>query len=129
MKLKLKIIDLNGVYLDSEVDLVNVVTTNGTLTILANHLPLIANIKISHMYTKTNGVILNYAIAGGVLFVSESECKIITSAIENASEIDFTRASNAKDRALERLKNKDENTDVKRAEIALTRAINRLSLK
>ena len=80
------------------------------------------------MYIKQDGVISNYAIAGGTLFVTESECKIITSAIENETEIDYSRAQQAKQRAEQRLSNKSEDIDVKRAEIALRRAINRLSL-
>ena len=129
MKLKLKIIDLEGVYYSNDVDLVNIFTSSGNLTILANHLPLISNIEISHLYIKEDGVITNFAIAGGTLFVSESECKIITPAIEKESEIDFTRASKAKERAEERLASKSDDIDIKRAEVALKKAINRLSLK
>ena len=129
MKLKLKIINLDGVYFFDEVDLLNVFTASGNLTILANHLPLISNIEISHLYIKQDGVITNFAIAGGTLFVSESDCKIITPAIEKDSEIDYTRANNAKIRAEERLNKNDDYIDVKRAEVALKRAINRLTLK
>lgn len=129
MKLKLKIIDLDGVYYSNDVDLVNIFTSSGNLTILANHLPLISNIEISHLYIKEDGVITNFAIAGGTLFVSESECKIITPAIEKESGIDFTRASKAKERAEERLASKADDIDIKRAEVALKKAINRLSLK
>lgn len=129
MKLKLKIIDLDGVYYSNDVDLVNIFTSSGNLTILANHLPLISNIEISHLYIKEDGVITNFAIAGGTLFVSESECKIITPAIEKESEIDFTRANKAKERAEERLASKSDDIDIKRAEVALKKAINRLSLK
>lgn len=128
MKLKLKIIDLDGVYFQGEVDLLNVTIASGNVTILANHLPLISNISISHMYIKQNGVITNYAIAGGTLFVSEQECKVITSAIENENEIDFDRALKAKERAEKRLVNKSDDIDLKRAEIALKKALNRLSL-
>lgn len=126
MKLKLKIIDLDGVYFEGEVDLVNLTIASGNVTILANHLPLISSIDISHMYIKNDGEVINYAIAGGTLFVSEKECKIITSAIEKEDEIDFIRADKARQRALDRLK-APENTDIKRAEVALQRALNRLS--
>lgn len=129
MKLKLKIITLEGVYLEKEVDLLNVVTTDGEITILANHLPLIANLKISVMYIKEEGLIIKYALAGGVLYVENNEAKIITSAIESAHEIDFIRAQNAYERAKNRLDSKDEDIDIKRAEIALKKALNRLSLK
>lgn len=129
MKLKLKIIDLDGVYFEKEVDLLNVTIASGNVTILANHLPLISSIDISHMYIKEDGVVTNFAIAGGTLFVTESECKIITSAIEKESEIDFDRALSSKQRAEKRLADKEDNLDIKRAEIALKRAINRLSFK
>lgn len=129
MKLKLKIIDLDGVYFEKEVDLLNVTIASGNVTILANHLPLISSIDISHMYIKEDGVVSNFAIAGGTLFVTESECKIITSAIEKESEIDFDRALSAKQRAEKRLANKEDNLDIKRAEVALKRALNRLSFK
>lgn len=129
MKLKLKIIDLDGVYFEKEVDLLNVTIASGNVTILANHLPLISSIDISHMYIKEDGVVSNFAIAGGTLFVTESECKIITSAIEKESEIDFDRALSAKQRAERRLADKEDNLDIKRAEIALKRAINRLSFR
>ena len=129
MKLKLKIIDLDGVYFSNDVDLVNVVTSTGNLTILANHLPLISNIKISHLYIKEDGVITKFAIAGGTLFVSETECKIITPAIEKDSEIDFTRAIKAKERAEERIAMNSDDIDLKRAEVSLKKALNRLSLR
>lgn len=129
MKLKFKIIDLDGVYFEKEVDLLNVTIASGNVTILANHLPLISSIDISHMYIKEDGVVTNFAIAGGTLFVTESECKIITSAIEKESEIDFDRALSSKQRAEKRLADKEDNLDIKRAEIALKRAINRLSFK
>lgn len=129
MKLKLKIIDLDGVYFSNDVDLVNVVTSSGNLTILANHLPLISNIKISHLYIKEDGVITKFAIAGGTLFVSETECKIITPAIEKDSEIDFTRAIKAKERAEERIAMNSDDIDLKRAEVSLKKALNRLSLR
>ena len=129
MKLKLKIIDLDGVYFDFEVDLLNVTIASGNVTILANHLPLISSIDISRMYIKEDGVITNFAIAGGTLFVSESECKVITSAVEKENDIDFTRAEQARKRAEERLANKNEDLDIKRAEVALKRALNRLSFR
>lgn len=130
MRLKLKIINLEGVYLEKEVDLVNLTISSGNVTILANHLPLISNIEISHMYIKESGIITRFAIAGGVLFVNEHGCEILTNAIESENEIDYKRANDAKKRAQERINdNKNIDIDIKRAEIALKKAINRLSLK
>lgn len=60
-------------------------------------------------------------------YLSMKEVKIMTSAIESEQEIDYNRAIKAKQRALDRLN--DPKSDIKRAEIALKRAMNRLSLK
>lgn len=129
MKLHLVILDLEGEFLTKDVDLVNVATAAGELTILANHQPLITSIKISHLYYILDGEQVDFAIAGGTLFVSEKECKIITSAIEEATKIDFERAESALERAKKRLEEKANDIDFMRAEAALKRAINRLSFK
>lgn len=128
-KLNLKIINLDGVYLQKEIDMLIVKTTAGELGILHNHQPLITNIEISKLTLKNENVYTDYAIAGGTLFVNEEGCKIITSAIESQSEIDIQRAKRARDRAKKRLDHPDiSEIDLKRAEIALKRALNRLSL-
>ena len=128
MKLHLKIINLEKEYFNGEVDLLNINTSAGELTILANHLPIITNIKISHMYTINNGETIDYAIAGGTLFVNEEGCKIITSAIESIDEINEERAKLAKERAEERIGSSNDTIDMIRAEASLKRAINRLTL-
>lgn len=125
--MKLKIINLEGIYLSLDVDSIVIKTIAGELTILNKHLPLITICEISILKIKKNGVYQNYALAGGTLFVDENEVKIMTSAIESEQEIDYNRAIKAKQRALDRLN--DPKSDIKRAEIALKRAMNRLSLK
>ncbi len=125
--MNLKIINLDGIYLQKEVDSITIRTVNGELTILKNHIPLITICEISILKIKIDGVYYHYALAGGTLFVSETETKIITPAIESEDEIDFERANQAKERAQKRLN--DPNHDTKKAEIALKRAMNRLSLK
>ena len=67
MQLSLKIIDLNGVYFQGEVDLVNLTIASGNVTILANHIPLISSIDISHMYEKSF-LIVSYLLK--VLFMN-----------------------------------------------------------
>lgn len=128
-KLKLTIINLDGIYLQTEVDMLIVRTTAGELGILHDHQPLITNIEISKLTLKDDEIYNDYAIAGGTLFISENECRIITSAIESQSEIDIQRAKRARDRAKKRLAEPTlPDFDIKRAEIALKRALNRLDL-
>ena len=128
MKLHLRIIDLDGEYFSQDVDFVIVNTSDGEITVLANHIPLISNIKISRLTISNDEEVTEYAIAGGTLFISETECKIITTAIEKTDEIDENRAQDAKRRAEERNKAQDDSIDMARAQAALARAINRISL-
>lgn len=129
MKLHLKIINLEGVYLEKNVDFLNINTEAGELTILAKHQPLITNINISTLYYGDEGKNYYYVISGGTLFIDEKECKIITSAIEDKDSIDVERANKSKERATTRLNDKNNpDIDFVRAEASLKRAINRINL-
>ena len=70
----------------------------------------------------------DYAIAGGLLQFQNNEMRILTDAIEGREEIDIERARRAKERAENRLKKKDSRTNIKRAEVALAKAINRIKV-
>lgn len=119
-------------YFSGEIESLSIVTTQGTLTILAHHTDLIANVEISHMVVHQNGHVLNYAIAGGVLNVYQKENTVVlcVNAIESQEEINLDRALKAKQKAENILK--EENLSIRdglKAEIKLKRALNRISLK
>ena len=129
-KFKLTIVSPDGKKIVTEATILNIVTTDGALGILANHLPLVSIVDISHFnYRNENGT-FDYAISGGVLNVKKDEVIILAESFESKDEIDRSRAEAAKLRAEDRLSNSrdDEELDVKRAEMALKRALNRLSL-
>lgn len=81
MALNLKIITPNGIFFDGSVDSVNVKTTEGYITILEWHTPLIANIAISSMMYRINNQPTNLSIAGGLLISTLHEVRIITDKI------------------------------------------------
>lgn len=129
MAFKLKIITPNGLYLKEDIDSLNIKAVDGYLTILPSHFPLITMLDIAPMHIKIDNTEKVYAIAGGVLNVRKRETIILTNAIESPEEIDRERAENAKNRAEQRLKNKNnKDIDILRAESALKRAITRLSI-
>ncbi len=128
-KFNFKIYTSDGKTLQDEVDILNVVTTTGAMGILANHLPLIGIIDISQFNYKKDGETFYFAISGGVLNVKKDGVTILAESFEQDSEIDFARAEQAKIRAEERLKSHELDIDVKRAEIALKKSLNRLSLR
>lgn len=82
MALNLKIITPDGIFFDGNVDSINIKTTEGYITILEWHTPLVANIAISSMMYRINGRPYNLSIAGGLLITSIHEVRIISDKIE-----------------------------------------------
>ena len=107
----------------------NLVTPSGQMGILSRHMPIITMVNISKMTTIEDNVRKAYAVSGGVFFFKNNEATLLADAFESEEEIDLARAIAAKERAEERLKSQDPSIDIKRAEIALAKAINRIGLK
>jgi F-type H+-transporting ATPase subunit epsilon len=80
------------------------------------------------MHIKTNKKIIYYAVSGGVLSVQKNQTILLVDAIEQAEEIDITRAKEALKRAEDRLNEKNEKIDDARAKAALSRALNRIQV-
>lgn len=109
--------------------ILNIVTPDGEMGLLSHHMPIITMIKISKMTTVEEDGRHVYAIAGGVLFFKDNEMTLLANAFESQEEIDLERALAAKERAEHRLAVASTDTDVKRAQIALSKALNRISVK
>lgn len=128
----LTIVTPDGKKLCDEARIVNCMTTAGAIGILPNHSPLVGIIPISHLnYKKVEDEkmeSIDIAIAGGVIDVKDNSVIVLADAFETKDEIDRNRAEEAKRRAEERIASNDPNIDVKRAELALSRALSRLSL-
>ena len=124
-----QIVTPEGLYKEFDTPIVNIDTTDGQRGILPDHMPLVTMLKIGKMETDENGERQVYAIAGGLFYFRDNKAEILTDAIENRNEIDAERAEKAKERAERRLSSHDSNYDLKRAQIALQKAINRLAVK
>ena len=109
--------------------ILNIVTPDGEMGLLSHHMPIITMIKISKMTTVEEDGRHVYAISGGVLFFKDNEMTLLANAFESQEEIDLERALAAKERAEQRLAVASTDTDVKRAQIALSKALNRISVK
>lgn len=130
-KTHLKIITPNGIFWDKEVDMVTVRTTEGEMGILHGKSPVVASIEISELSINKRGSsnFKDCAIAGGILYVTPERIDIITDAIEYKEKIDITRAERAKKLAEQMLRQKQDETEQKLAELALKRAMNRIDIK
>ena len=115
-----------GLYKKTEASIINVVSEECQRGILPNHMPMVVSLAIGPMNMEEKKREY-YAIHGGVLYFSDNKATILTPAIENRDEIDIERAQSAKERAEKHLE--DPNTDIKRANLALQRALARIKVK
>ena len=127
-EIHVRIITPLGLYREFDTPYLNFQTTDGDRGILPNHMPLVTSLRIGKMSSEENGVRNLYAVSGGLLYFNNNVAEILTDSIENRDEIDAERAKGAKQRAEDRLSGKHENVDMKRAELALARALNRLNV-
>ena len=126
--LHVRVVTPEGVYKELDTPIVNIQTTDGDQGVLPNHMPLVTMLKIGHMTTDENGTRETYAVAGGLFYFRDNQAEILTDAIENKKDIDTERAEKAKERAEKRIHSNDQNIDLKRAELALKKALNRLDV-
>lgn len=124
----LSIITPEGRYKDLDTPIINIDTLDGQQGILPDHMPLVTMLNIGRMSVDENGVRNEYAVAGGLFYFRNNEAQILTDAIENKNDIDSERAEKAKERAEKRLSSNDPNIDLKRAEVALKKAVNRIHI-
>jgi F-type H+-transporting ATPase subunit epsilon len=99
----------------------------GDLGILPNHMPLVTPLKIAPVRIKTDGdKETKIAVSGGFMEVRGDKVTILAETAELPEDIDVERAMAAKARAEKRLIDKHPDLDIRRAELALQRALARL---
>ena len=111
-----------------ETEIVLARALDGELGILPNHAPLVVALDIAPLRYRKDGVEHFVAVASGFMEVKDNRVSILTPSAETESEIDFVRAESAKERAERRLAEHAPETDVRRAELALRRALMRLKI-
>lgn len=127
--LKVKIVTPIGLYGTFEASKVHVTTKLGECALLPNHMPLVAMLEISKLILTIKDHDEVFAISGGILHLHDNEVEILVNAIEGKEDIDLERAQKSAERAQLRLEKKDADTSIRRAEVALQRAINRINVK
>ncbi|WP_062351575.1 F0F1 ATP synthase subunit epsilon [Bacillus kwashiorkori] len=123
------IVTPDGPVYDSEVEMVSTKAMSGELGILPGHVPMVAPLAIGAIRLKKDGKTDLVAVSGGFLEVRPDKITILAQTAEKADEIDIDRAIRAKQRAEERLREQTQsNIDFRRAELALRRALNRITV-
>ncbi|WP_230267226.1 ATP synthase F1 subunit epsilon [Allobaculum fili] len=127
--IKLRVVTPNGRYLEETVSSIHAKSVLGEFTILPNHVPVVFSLVpcklVIHVASGQEQV---YAISGGILQFYGDEARLLTDAIEGKAEIDIPRAKAALERARKRMEKQGDLDQMRRAELAMRRAINRLSV-
>ncbi len=113
-----------------EAESLTIATEMGEITVMADHLPLVANLKPGELKIKKQGDKTDWMfVGGGVLeFSMNNECRVLADVAERVEEIDEKRAEEARKRAEETLKSAKSEPDVFEAKAALLKAIARIRI-
>jgi F-type H+-transporting ATPase subunit epsilon len=129
--LKLKIVTPEKTIYQNEIFQISVPTTEGEVTILPHHIPLISVLKAGEMRFKDASGDQSMAVSGGFLEVrGKNEIVILADHAERSAEIDLVQTEAAHKKALEqmeKLKN-SENVDFARLQAAIDRETNKLKV-
>lgn len=127
--MKVNVVTPDGPVYESDVEMVSTKAQTGELGILPGHIPMVAPLEIGAVRMKNDGKTELVAVSGGFLEVRPDTVTVLAQTAEKSEDIDVERAIRAKERAEQRLREKQqENVDFSRAELALRRAINRISI-
>lgn len=117
------------VYEREDARLVIVRTKSGQLGIMPNHVPVIASLEVDEVKVKSGSDVDEIAVNGGFVEFSNNNLTVIADSAEKQGDIDVDRAAAARDRAqkaLEIARQKHDNQEILRNQVALIRAINRM---
>lgn len=104
-KIKFQIITPERVVFADEIDQVSVMTKDGEITILPNHLPIISVLQIGELRCKKDEKEYSMAVTGGFVEVKpDSSVVILADVAEKAEEINIEEAELARKKALETMK-------------------------
>ncbi len=126
--LSVSVVTPDGPVLEDNYDMIVCESDSGELGILPGHIPLVTPLVISALRLKRANDTDKIAVNGGLLEVNQDKITILAQSAEKPSDIDVSRAEDAKTRAEGLLQSKQDHIDFQRAELALKRAMNRLKV-
>lgn len=124
-KIHFQIATADGVVCDSMASYALIPLSDGDVGVLSDHAPMIGALKEGVVRYVCEGEDHFAAISGGVLSVVDNDVILLARTAERAESIDLARAQASERRARQRIEAHAANTDMKRAELSLQRAIAR----
>lgn len=126
---KLHVITPERRFYDGEASMVELTTTEGDIGVYRNHIPLTAIVAPGVLKIHEEVEVKEAALISGFIEILPERITIMAEVAEWPDEIDGNRAEEARIRAERRLKEESGEIDTMRAELALRRALVRLSLR
>ncbi len=102
--------------------------SEGYLGVRPGHAPLLTTLTVGAIEFRKGRDRAFLAVSWGFAEVLPDRVAILAETAEKAEEIDVERASRARERAENRLRNPDPDTDFRRAQVALQKALIRLQV-
>ncbi len=103
MKFKTDLITYEGVYRSIQTEKLNLPTSEGRRTILANHMPIMIPLQVGVIETDEEEGLKHYAINGGVMYFKDNVAEIVADNIVDVEEIDIEKARADKEKEEEKL--------------------------
>jgi F-type H+-transporting ATPase subunit epsilon len=110
------------VFEEGGVDSVTLPGSEGQLTVLPRHAPLMTALSPGELILRKAGDEVEIALSGGFLEVRDDRVTVLADTAERSDEIDAERAEEARRRAQAELSTREGDIDVARALAALQRA-------
>lgn len=124
----IQIITPDRVVFEGEVSGITIPTTDGEITVLQNHIPLLTTVKSGELVLLEGSQKRHMAVHGGFARVEKNTIKILADSAELAEEIDARRAEEALDNARKAKEEARTREDQAEALASIERALTRLRL-
>lgn len=125
---QLEIIATDRVFYKGECEHLVITAIDGLLGIMAGHEPLVTSLPTGELKYMVDGVWKYAAISEGFIQVMPDKAVILADSCELPEEIDIKRAEEARQRAEEKLRQKQSIMEYYHTQAALNRAMNRLKI-
>ena len=129
-QLQLKIITPERTVLEEMVDQVSIPTTEGEITVLPDHIALVAGLKSGDIVAKIGDEIVPMAVSGGFIEIKNNEVAILADFAEHVSDISDAVVAKARARAdeLQKMKHDVEEVDFESYAAELERSLTRVRI-
>jgi len=127
-KIKLEILTPQARVYSGDISAIRLPGAKGYFGVFPGHTPFLSTLQIGEIKVEIDKSTSFFATSGGVAEVLPTGVRVLADTAESSDQIDVKRAEEAKKRAEQRLQEGRKKWDLKRAQVSLTRALNRLQV-